>query len=171
MLFRMQERRCASRYIHALFQLARYMVIPIFLAICEIWATPLFAAQAKIIIGDDRGGAVDARARIIRGYRKQGAHLEIRGNYCLSSCTMYLSLRDVCVLPDTLFGFHGPSSAIFSIGLSPAAFEYWSRIMAAHYPEPVRTWFLQEGRNRTMGFHIYHGWQLINMGIRRCPET
>ena len=136
-----------------------------------LWAISLPASSATdntIIIHDDRGGGVVERARLIQTYQADGTRIEIRGNYCLSACTMFLSLRDTCVLPKTKFGFHGPSSRLYGISLSPASFEHWSKVMARHYPEPLRTWFIDEGRFRTVGFYEFSGRDLINMGISRC---
>ncbi|MEE9428107.1 MAG: hypothetical protein V3V25_08170 [Paracoccaceae bacterium] len=136
-----------------------------------LWAIsmPVNSATNKtIIVHDDRGGGVVERARLIQTYQTDGIRIEIRGNYCLSACTMYLSLRETCVLPKTKFGFHGPSSRLYGISLSPDSFEHWSQVMARHYPEPLRTWFIDEGRYRTVGFYEFSGRDLINMGISRC---
>lgn len=132
---------------------------------------PVRAAGSRIIVVlNDQGGSVIERARLIRRYRAQGTQLEIRGQFCMSACTMYLGLSTTCVAPDTVFGFHGPSSRIYGIGLRPELFEYWSRIMANHYPEPLKSWFLKTGRHRTVGFNTYYGHQLIGMGIKACPS-
>jgi len=133
---------------------------------------PVHAAGSRVIVVlNDRGGSVIERARLIQQYKAAGTRLEIRGNFCLSACTMYLGLRNACVAPNTVFGFHGPSSRIYGIGLRPDVFERWSRIMADHYPEPLKSWFLDIGRHRTVGFHIYNGSQLIGMGIRPCSPN
>ena len=130
----------------------------------------VFAASQTVIVRDGQGGGVVARARLIRRYQANGTHVEIRGEYCLSACTMYLTLATTCISPDTTFGFHGPSSRLYGIALNPAAFEYWSRVMADHYPEPLRSWFLTNGRHRTVGFHEFSGRDLIDMGVARCPR-
>ena len=131
---------------------------------------PVRAAGSRVVVVlNDKGGSVVERARLIRQYRAQGTRLEIRGQYCMSACTMYLGLSGTCVAPDTIFGFHGPSSRIYGIGLRPEVFEHWSKIMADHYPEPLKSWFLKTGRHRTVGFNTYNGRQLIGMGITACP--
>lgn len=128
------------------------------------------AGQKIVIVENDTGGSVKQRQLIVSNYRQTHTVVEIRGRYCLSACTMYLGLMDVCVSPDTVFGFHGPSSEHFGIGLTPRAFKHWSQIMADHYPEPIRTWFLQTGRNRTVGFHLVAGSHLIEIGAKACAE-
>jgi len=142
-------------------------------ALMFLWATG-FSANATpnktVIIRDDRGGGVIERARLIEAYQANGTRIEIRGNYCLSACTMFLRLSETCIMPTTRFGFHGPSSPVYGIALSSASFDQWSRVMAAHYPEPLRSWFMEEGRQRIVGFHEFSGRQLINMGISRCEN-
>jgi hypothetical protein len=130
-----------------------------------------YAGLAKartVVVVDDRGGSVVQRVRLIKKYKDNGTRVEIRGEYCLSACTMYLSLRQTCVAPETDFGFHGPSSRLYGIALSSGAFERWSRLMADYYPEPLRAWFLKTARHRIVGFYTVKGSDLIAMGIRSC---
>jgi len=138
-----------------------------------VWlgALPTVAAiNQTVVVRDDPGGSVIDRARLIREYRDNGTKIEIRGRFCMSACTMYLKLKATCVSPNTTFGFHGPSSRIYGISLSPAAFERWSRVMADHYPEPLRSWFLDEGRYRIVGFREFSGRDLIKLGIAGCAS-
>ena len=151
----------------------RYLLI-VALAAAMAGALPPGSAAASnrapaLIVEDDRGGPVRARERKIRRLIRNGSRVEIRGSYCLSACTMYLAVRDLCVSRRTVFGFHGPSSPLYGIALPPESFERWSRLIAAHYPEPLRSWYLREGRNRTVGFYYLTGEQLIAMGIGECP--
>ncbi|MFV2038368.1 MAG: hypothetical protein ACC646_12335, partial [Paracoccaceae bacterium] len=76
-------------------------------------------AGHTIVVRNDAGGSVQQRARLIRQYRADGTRLEIRGDFCMSACTMYLGLDNTCIAPDTVFGFHGPSSPIYGIALPP----------------------------------------------------
>ena len=137
---------------------------------CLCISNTIAMAGNALIIHDDRGGGVVERAQAIERYRQSGIRVEIRGNFCMSACTMYLGLENTCVRPETVFGFHGPSSSVYGVALSPASFERWSRVMAAHYPEPLRAWFLSKGRHRTVGFHRYDGAALIELGIERCAD-
>jgi hypothetical protein len=142
------------------------------LALClAVAATPVPSlAQAvpaqTVVVENDRGGLLAERLREIARLRQSGARVEIRGRVCLSSCTMYLAVPDICVDPDVTFGFHGPSS--YGRPLSPARFETWSQIMASHYPETLRRWFLSVARYRTSGYYRVSGAQLISMGTPRC---
>ncbi len=128
--------------------------------------SPAEARQGVLVIGNDRGGSVEQRVAAVRALQGDGTRVEIRGDYCMSACTMYLALSDLCVAPRTVFGFHGPGSSIYGIGLTPAAFEHWSQVMARHYPEPIRSWYLNVARNRTIGFYSVQGHDLIEIGGR-----
>ncbi len=126
------------------------------------------AAAGAFVVRDDPGGNVALRVREVEALRAKGTRVEIRGNYCMSSCTLYLGLANLCISPHTKFGFHGPSSQVYGLALPPEEFEHWSRVMAAHYPRKLRGWYLREGRNRIMGFYEISGRELIRMGVRRC---
>ena len=144
----------------ALFQVA---LIGVFSA-----SASLAIARNTIVISNDRGGAIAERVALIREYQDTGTRVEIRGDYCLSACTMFLALPETCVAPRTVFGFHGPSSRLYGIALTQTGFDRWSRAMAGYYPEPLRSWFMATARHRIVGFYKLSGQELIKMGIRRC---
>ena len=127
------------------------------------------ARSAALVIGDDRGGFVRARLSKIDRLRSRGQRVEIRGRLCLSSCTMYLGLENVCVDPNTTFGFHGPGMAIGQ--LTQEQFEYVSSVIAAHYPPQIKEWYMREGRMRTRGFYRMKGAELIRLGVAECPPS
>lgn len=135
-----------------------------------VWADPVGReAPARVYrITQDSGGSIAARVRHVARLRAQGARVQIRGA-CWSSCTMYLALPDTCVSRRALLGFHGPGSVRPGIGLRPEAFEYWSQLIARHYPEPLRGWYLREGRYVTVGFTEFRGADLLRLGIAECP--
>lgn len=132
-------------------------------------AGPSFAINqlSPLVVNNDSGGNMAARVAQIDALRNSGTPVEIRGG-CMSACTMYLALRATCVSPSATLGFHGPSSQYYGIALPQKEFEHWSRIMANHYPEPLRSWFLREGRNITVGFHRISGRELIRLGVPQC---
>ncbi len=127
-------------------------------------------ARRNIVIRNDTGGPVAQRIDLVRHYMDAQVSVEIRGEYCLSACTLYLGVPDACVLPSTRFGFHGPASRHYGIALPHAAFERWSRAMAELYPEPLKDWFLQTARYRVVGFYTISGARLIKMGLRPCAR-
>lgn len=124
-------------------------------------------AARPLIVRNDRGGLVGARAEEIIRLRKSGRRVELRGRVCLSSCTMYLGVPNLCVSVGTTFGFHGPS--YYGQPLSARDFEYWSQLIAAHYPDALKRWYLAKGRHRKSGYYQVKGSALIAMGVPRCP--
>ena len=122
--------------------------------------------QPRIVIGNDRGGLIGARAAEIRQIRALGQSVEIRGNICYSTCTMYLAAENVCVDPRTTFGFHGPSR--YGQPLPPAQFDRWSEVMARHYREPLRSWFMRDARYAQSDIRRLSGAQLIALGYPGC---
>ncbi|WP_368188460.1 hypothetical protein [Aestuariibius sp. HNIBRBA575] len=119
-----------------------------------------------LVVGNDRGGFIRQRMRELRNIRASGQPVEIRGQVCYSTCTMYLGLPDTCVSRATTFGFHGPS--IYGTPMNAADFERVSRIISNYYPAPLRDWYMSEGRYRINGVHRISASQIINMGVREC---
>ena len=122
--------------------------------------------SAPLVVGNDPGGRLRPRIAQVERLRSVGRRVEIRGEYCLSACTIYLGAGNVCVSPHTRFGFHGPS---FRDGGNPyARFDKWSRMMAAYYPKGVQKWFLGYARFLRGRHATVSGAELIAMGIPRC---
>ncbi len=118
------------------------------------------------VIQNDRGGYIGARAIEIAAINAQSTRIELRGNVCYSSCTMYLGVDDMCVSPDTSFGFHGPSR--HGSALPASEFDHWSHVMAQHYNTALKEWFLQDARHTISGYRRITGAQLITMGYPAC---
>lgn len=146
----------------------RFWIRAVFLAALPFFllSPPPGHAGTILIIGDDHGGKVSDRQRQIAQIRQQKLSVEIRGTHCLSSCTMLLALPDLCIHPDTIFGFHGPTD--FGEPLLPQQFEYWSQIIAKHYPPALRRWYLQTARHRLTGYYNMTGRQIAAHGINLC---
>ncbi|WP_245861024.1 hypothetical protein [Rhodobacter maris] len=128
-------------------------------------AQQIYLAANTLIVSADGGGYLARRSDRIAQMRATGQRVEIRGT-CISACTMYLSLPNVCVTPSAVLGFHGPSEN--GRPLPPRDFEYWSQVMAANYAEPLRSWFLSTARYNTSGYYQISGAQLIRMGYQQC---
>jgi hypothetical protein len=128
--------------------------------------TTVSAQSGAVIVGNDRGGFIRQRLRDLRSIRASGRAVEIRGNICYSTCTMYLGLPNTCVSRGTTFGFHGPS--IMGVPMQSQDFETVSRIISSYYPEPLRNWYMTEARYRLNGVHRVSASEIIAMGIREC---
>ncbi len=101
------------------------------------------------------------RVQEIERLKRIGQRVEIRGNICYSSCTMYLGVTSVCVDPQTTFGFHGPSRS--GTPLPADQFEIWSKIMAKYYNAPLQQWFMSQGRYVINDLYRMSGRQLIQL--------
>lgn len=128
-----------------------------------------WAASSSYVVGSDRGGYLHERLQELDALKRSGTRVEIRGKVCYSTCTMFLGLPNTCVDPDTVFGFHGPSRN--GKRLDKKDFEYFSRVIADYYPQPLREWFMKEGRNRISGIHRIKGREIIRMGVPACSRT
>jgi len=123
-------------------------------------------ALSPVVIGNDRGGRLRDRLRQINEIRRTGQPVQVVGNICYSTCTMFLGLPQTCVSPNTVFGFHGPSS--WGRPLEPAVFERASEIISDHYPEPLRVWYMQEARHTIWSLHRVRGSEMIRLGVAAC---
>lgn len=123
------------------------------------------ADSAPLVVEKDRGGAIAFRAARVTALSRNGQRVELRGT-CLSACTLYLAVPQTCVAPEAQLGFHGPRRRGQS--LTPSEFEHWSHLMAEHYREPLRQWFMSTARHRSRGYHRVSGRELIRMGYRSC---
>ena len=120
--------------------------------------------SAPVIVRNDLGGDVGARANKIHDMTVSGQSVEIRGA-CYSSCTMYLGLPGSCTSRNAQFGFHRPS--FYGAALAPDQFEFWSQVIAAHYPPALRDWYLTQGRY-SASLKMISGAQLIKLGVPEC---
>lgn len=148
---------------------ARRVGLCLMAALAVLAPVPASMAQpaAVLIVGDDRGGLVGARAQEIEGLRRARVRVEIRGSICLSACTMYLGAGDVCVSPRTTFGFHGPTRD--GRPLDADDFEHWTAVMARHYAPWLRDWFMQGPRYRLGADYVrLTGAELIRLGYPAC---
>lgn len=126
------------------------------------------AQAATKVIDNDLGGSVAARVNEIKKLRKSGTKVRIEG-FCASACTLYLGLKNqVCVTETATLAFHGPATATPGLMLPYDDFQRITAQMASYYPEPLRRWYMSEGRNTIEGLHSFTGAQMIAMGTRRC---
>lgn len=121
------------------------------------------AACAAYVVPSDRGGSLADRLLQLEALQRSNVRIEIRGKLCYSTCTMYLGLPGTCVVPETIFGFHGPSRN--GQRLAQEDFDYFSRLMADYYPAPLADWFMAEGRYTIRGVHKMTGAEMIRRGM------
>ena len=133
-------------------------------------STPVRAQTSEfLVVGNDRGGCLHDRLVELENLERNGVQVQIQGRVCFSTCTMFLGLSGTCVDPDTIFGFHGPSRG--GRPLPQEDFDYFSQVMAGYYPEPLKSWFMDKGRNRIMGLYRIKGSEIIQMGVPACQTA
>ena len=118
------------------------------------------------IVRNDRGGLLRERLFEIGRLRNSNTPVEIRGNICYSTCTLYLGLPNTCISPRTTFGFHGPSS--YGQALDAKTFNRASEVIASFYPPALKIWYMETGRYKIRTVTRIKGARIIDMGIRAC---
>ena len=81
-----------------------------------------FTAEAKTIRHDMGGVVIDYAIRV-----KKTDQVRFDGP-CVSACTLYLTVKDKCVTPRAVFGFHAathPSATLFLLRQYPAWVNRW----------------------------------------------
>ena len=125
-------------------------------------------SRGVLVVQNDPGGRLSDRVAQIQQIRASGTQVRITGGYCNSACTMYLGLPNTCISKRVSFGFHGPMSQFYGMALPRDQFEYWSGVMAAHYPSSIRGWFMNEARHTLVGLKTVSGRELVRLGVREC---
>ena len=123
-------------------------------------------AIPSLEIGNDRGGSLRERLREIRELRRTGQPVRIVGQICYSTCTMFLGLPQTCVSPNTVFGFHGPSS--YGRALAPDVFDHASRLILENYPDPLKQWYWETARHGIWRMSQKSGADMIRIGVQAC---
>lgn len=144
------------------------LALPISLTVPSPVTSQQGIARPPLVVQNDVGGPLRSRIHAIIELKQSARPVRIIGDVCYSTCTLYIGLAETCVSPDTVFGFHGPSA--YGKPLDPASFERASQLIAAHYPEPVRNWYLKIARHEITGLFKVKGAVLINLGVAQCQS-
>ena len=113
----------------------------------------------------DQGGSVSERMHQIERIEKSGVRFVIDG-MCISACTMYLGMKNVCVSPRTVLGFHSS----FTQGPLGARIpsKYGNAVLMSYYPERVRAWVIENKaleKDELTPMTAQEAWTL---GVERC---
>lgn len=99
------------------------------------------------------GGRIATVAKAVERVSNSGAHVMIRLKVCTSSCTYWLTARNVCVSPDTRFEFHGVQSIPLAMtGIPFPRHERYTRIMADDLEQRwpgLGDWFWDDASHKT----------------------
>ena len=130
------------------------------------WAI-VVTADTRTIDANDYGGSIAKYVAAVDRHNDNGDRVELTASVCESACTLYLGVSDVCVAPSALFGFHSPQIATRGLALLPSERVRLVNVMANHYPEPLRQWFLSGPAHQIKPMYLT-GKELIAMGFPAC---
>lgn len=116
----------------------------------------------------DWGGRLDAYILKVGDANRRRARVEIRGT-CVSACTLFLGVNDVCVDGGAMLWFHAayhPTTRRIDAGATRAMALYWGPKIAAWAKSVGATESLEFTRRRALS-----GEEAIRLGVRRCPDV
>jgi hypothetical protein len=123
------------------------------------WSAPALAAGSSLPYGG--GGRFAKFDPIVQQYNQSGELFRIQG-HCQSSCTLFLSIRNVCIEPGATLLFHAGGSP----EISAAATEH----MLSAYNSTLRAYLLEHHELETKAFFPVSGADMIRkFGYPRCP--
>ena len=94
---------------------------------------------------------------VLKQYNASGERFRI-DSHCQSACTMFLAIRNVCVVPSATLGFHA--------GKNPDA----TQQMNSTYNAALRAYLKANGAMASRDFHFISGREIISrFGYRACP--
>ncbi|MDX1742903.1 MAG: hypothetical protein R3186_04825 [Ruegeria sp.] len=137
-------------------------------ALAALFLTSVPSASKDIQVGNDSGGRILDRLVQIEIANRTNTQFRITGDFCHSSCTMLLGADDVCISPNTVFGFHGPYRVNRS-KMTKGEFDRKSASLSSYYPGPVRNWFMSKARYAGPSeLFLVSGDYLIGLGVQEC---
>ena len=100
---------------------------------------------------------------VIQQYNASGERFRI-DSHCQSACTMFLSIRNVCVSPGATLLFHAGGSMKTGV-ISPA----YTQQMVDTYNAPLRQYVTDNHFMETLAFHSISGREIIKrFGYPAC---
>jgi hypothetical protein len=122
---------------------------------------------AAVILREHPGGYVIGTISDVEDLNTLGLPVRIVGRYCHSACTLFLGAREVCVSPDTVFGFHQPRKAGGKVQISAAELRASIGKLADHYRPGLREWWMNKG-SRSKDIITMTGRELTRFGYQLC---
>jgi hypothetical protein len=101
---------------------------------------------------------------IVRQYNQSGEEFRIEG-HCQSACTMFLGIRNVCIVRSARLLFHAGHDRQWNI--RPSATQHKMK----HYNAKLRAYLVANRIMETISFTTISGSDMIQkFGYRACPE-
>ena len=131
----------------------------VIVAICLMLSGPAFAVGTSVPWS--MGGRFPPFDAVVAQYNQSSELFRIQG-HCQSACTLFLSIRNVCVEPSATLLFHAGGRG----EVSPAATEH----MLNAYNSGLRAYVTAHHYMDTLQFHAISGRDIIHrFGYRQCP--
>lgn len=134
--------------------------------LATIFASTLLSFSAPENVRIDPGGSVADRMQQFERIERSGHLFRIDG-MCISACTMYLGLKNVCVAPRTVLGFH---SSYTSNGLSASPSKYGNAVVMSYYPEKVKKWVETKKAFDSLELTPMTAEEAWDLGLPKCVE-
>ncbi|MBR0933886.1 hypothetical protein [Bradyrhizobium jicamae] len=139
----------------------------VFFAFCGFTGQPAYADGSVSSLGMGYGARDQAEfARflaVIQQYNASGERFRIDG-HCQSACTMFLSIRHVCITPDATLLFHAGGSMRTGI-INPST----TQQMLSTYKAALRKYVTVNHFMDTLAFHSISGDEIIKrFGYPAC---
>jgi hypothetical protein len=113
--------------------------------------------------GYGMGGWFERFGPVVQQYNQSGELFRITG-HCQSACTLFLSIRNVCVERSARLLFHAGHDRQRNISSTST-----NRMLAAYNPT-LRNYLVSKGYMSTLAFHTISGQDMISkFGYRACP--
>lgn len=125
-------------------------------------SSPAFAVGS--IAGYEKGGRFVRFDPVVSQYNMSGEPFRIDG-ICKSACTLFLSIRNVCITRRATFFFHAGHDRNRNITVSA------TNHMLAAYNDQLRSYVLANHYMETLAFHPISGREMIRkFGYPECRK-
>ncbi len=115
----------------------------------------------------DYGGSIFERITTFNMLKDTGVTIKIEG-VCISACTMYLGLPDVCVQDGALFGFHSSFEMDQNGGMKKS--DFGNQVLMEFYPDAVKKYVVENKLLDTINLTLVNAKTLWSLGIRKCTK-
>lgn len=99
---------------------------------------------------------------------ERSGHLFRIDGMCISACTMYLGLKNVCVAPRTVLGFH--SSYTSNGFMPPQPSKYGNAVVMSYYPDRVKKWVAEKKAFDSLDLTPMTAQEAWDLGIPKCEN-
>jgi hypothetical protein len=123
-------------------------------------SAPALAAGSSALYS--RGGKFARFDPVVWQYNQSGEQFRIEGR-CNSACTMFLSIKNVCIVRSARLGFHAAKDRQYNISASGTAH------MMNTYNAKLRAYLVEKHAMETRAFTTISGSDMITkFGYREC---